>query len=144
MICQCPHTTNLTTSQWQALNELHNDTTTIILICNKELGPNIIDRQAYIDSVLNQHLQNKTGTYLRIPPTDTSNLSTSIMAQLDNIITGNLPEAGATYFADILRSCKFRTLNSTEYPKYTKVTPLHPFVPSSANVTISLELYLPT
>ena len=58
--------TNLTTLQQQHLKMLKNNTSYIILMADKNLGPCIMERREYIKSILREHLEQKeTYTNLR-------------------------------------------------------------------------------
>jgi hypothetical protein len=60
-------TPNLLPHQRRALDCLRNQTTILVVQCDKNLGPAIIERDEYIRLVIRDHLSDST-TYRRLPP----------------------------------------------------------------------------
>jgi len=85
-----PPATNLSTRQLHQLSPLRHKMEIVIVICYKNLDPVIIDRGAYIKSVLAQHLQDNKGTYRRIATTEFTTRSVTISKEISNIIKGRL------------------------------------------------------
>lgn len=51
-----PHATNISKHQFNILNHLRSNTEIIIIQCDKNLGPGVMQPETYICGVLQQHL----------------------------------------------------------------------------------------
>lgn len=81
-----PGNKNLLPHQRRALNYLRNQTTFLVVQCDKNLGPAVIEREEYIRLVIRDHLSDES-TYLRLSAADAKTLAVQIKATLESWIS---------------------------------------------------------
>ena len=79
---------NLTNLQKNHINVLRDNKDIITLMCDKNLGPAVIERQEYIKLILTEHLLNPT-TYTQLNETDAINILTKMREDTCAIFADN-------------------------------------------------------
>ena len=97
-----PRATNLSKHQYSILNHHCPNKNITILICNKNLGPAVMQREKYIKEVLRQHLQNKKSIYKQISKFTPRLIFFRVKTKIVEITSGTLVQIEAKYFANSL------------------------------------------
>ena len=142
-----PRATNLSKHQYNILNHLRSNKDIIVLICDKNLGPSVMQRETYIKEVLRQHLQDKDSTYKQISESTARSLFSRVESEIATITSGTLPPIEAKYFANSLLKPDDSFRDSVFYgmPKVHKKkvpTPLRPVVSQCGSLLAVPSTYL--
>ena len=92
-----PRATNLSKHQFNILNHLRSNKDIIIIQCDKNLGPGVMQRETYIREILRQHLQDGKGTYRQISKDYYRDVMRKVKEEMREIIRGGLSIAEHIY-----------------------------------------------
>ena len=128
-----PRATNLSKHQFNILNHLRSNKELIIIQCDKNLGPGVMQRETYIREVLRQHLQDGKGTYRQISKDSASEIMRKVKREMQEIIIGKLSIDENKYFvrklqADCIRSCDCLFYGMENVHKHIFPVPFRPVV----------------
>ena len=107
-----PCATNLSKHQFNILNHLPSNRDIIILMCDKNLGPAMMERERYIKKLLEQHLKDKNETYWQLTKQEASSRLTEIWLRMVGIVAGKLSTEECEYFSKKLLQ-SWSSLSST-------------------------------
>ena len=142
-----PRATNLSKHQYNILNHLRSNKHLIILICDKNLGPAVMNRSTYIAAVLSQHLQDNKGTYRQVTEAMAKSTFDTVKNNIAAITSGTLPPHEATYFSKslLVNDDTFRDPVFYGMPKVHKKkspVPLRPVVSQCGSLLAVASTYL--
>ena len=139
--------TNLSTVQQNILKTLRTNSTWIILMCDKNLGPAIMERDEYILNVLKEHLMNGV-TYRQLSSEEAKNRLEKLKEEINRVYDEhktNLPSKEKLFFKRALNTQEYRTPQFYGMPKVHKnefPVPLRPVISQCGSLSAQFSTYV--
>ena len=142
-----PRATNLSKHQFNILNHLRSNKDIIIIQCDKNLGPGVMQRETYIREMLRQHLQDGKGTYRQISKDYSREVMRKVKENMREIIRGRLSDTEHKYFsrkfqADTIRARDCLFYGMAKVHKNTFPVPLRPVVSQCGTLSAIASIFI--